>query len=40
MKIKIEKAQRLGKTKVGTNRPIPIVVKFNQFKDWEMVCKV
>lgn len=40
MKIKIEKAQRLGKTKIGINRPRPIVVKFTQFSDREMVRKV
>lgn len=40
MKIKIEKAQRLGKTKIGINRPKTIVVKFTQFSDREMVRKV
>ena len=37
MKMKIQK--RLGKTKVESNRPIPIVVKFTQFSDREMVRK-
>jgi hypothetical protein len=39
MKMKMEKAQRLGKTKVGINRPIPIVVKLTQFSEREMVRK-
>jgi hypothetical protein len=39
MKMKIQKAQRLGKTKVESNRPIPIVVKCTQFSDREMVRK-
>ena len=39
MKMKMEKAQILGKTKVGINRPIPIVVKLTQFSEREMVRK-
>jgi hypothetical protein len=40
MKMKMEKAQRLGKTKVGINRLRPIVVKFTQISNQEMVRKV
>ncbi|VDI43777.1 Hypothetical predicted protein [Mytilus galloprovincialis] len=37
--LKLEKAYRLGKKKVGESRPRPIVVKFSKYGDREMVRK-
>ena len=37
--LKLEKAYRLGKKKVGESRPRPIVVKFSKYSDREMVRK-